>query len=70
MSETKNSESTIIPICMWTERKPGDWSTACGKAYTVFNGTPKDSNYRYCPNCGKVILEKPAEDPFGKDGEE
>lgn len=24
----------------------------CGNEFTLIDGTPKDNNYHYCPNCG------------------
>lgn len=26
--------------------------SVCGEAYSFIEGTPKENNYRYCPNCG------------------
>ena len=47
------------------ERKPGHWKlldndpdqnayecSACGNAFVLIDGTPKENNYNYCPNCG------------------
>lgn len=47
------------------ERKPGHWKlldndpdqnayecSACGNAFILIDGTPKENNYNYCQNCG------------------
>lgn len=61
----KGAAGTIGPseqkICLWTEDEDGDWSTACGETFTLFEGTPKENYYNYCPNCGQKILEKPVD---------
>lgn len=28
----------------------------CDEAYSLYEGTPKDNNYNYCPNCGQRLL--------------
>lgn len=47
------------------EHKTGHWKlldndpeqnayecSACGNAFVLIDGTPKENNYNYCPNCG------------------
>jgi len=63
-----DAEHKIIPICLWTEDQDGNWSTTCGKAFTLFSGMPKENNYNFCPNCGRKIVEKPV-DPFDEEEE-
>lgn len=34
------------------------WETKCGEGYCVNCGTPKDNKIKFCPFCGKEILER------------
>ena len=44
----------------WIEHE--DWydtyyeCSACGEAFSLIEGTPKDNGYNYCPNCGSEMV--------------
>ena len=33
------------------------YSTGCGEAYYLTDGTPEQNSYSYCPNCGGKIKQ-------------
>jgi hypothetical protein len=33
------------------------WDTGCGRAFEFNDGTPTDNDFRYCPYCGKELVE-------------
>jgi hypothetical protein len=37
------------------------WDSACGRAWLLFEGGPKENSYHFCPGCGKPILAKSLE---------
>ena len=47
--------------CKWKLNEEYDggefWSTACGGAFTVTEGTPKDNGMKFCPYCGKKLWQ-------------
>lgn len=45
------------PQCRWTEDADGNWDTACGETWTMIDGLPTENHYRFCPGCGKGLLE-------------
>lgn len=50
--------TTEAKKCLWKEQDhdgdmPGTWDTACGTAWYVEEGTPEESGFHFCPNCGK-----------------
>ena len=45
--------------CVWREDSDGFWKGDCGIAWELFTGTPKENKMNYCPECGKLIKEKP-----------
>ena len=44
--------------CIWTEDEDGLWWTACKEIHEFFDGTPIENSYRFCPYCGKALVEK------------
>lgn len=46
-------------FCKWTleDEKGSLYVTECEQRQLVFEGTPKDNSYRFCPYCGKQILD-------------
>jgi hypothetical protein len=46
--------------CIWTEDEDGIYHTSCGESFEFMNGTPEDNHIKFCPYCGKLILD-PAE---------
>ena len=54
--------------CKWTpEAHPdfcdGTYDTACGHAFTIIEGTPRDNQMRFCPFCGNGIVEVDPPEP-------
>lgn len=43
--------------CLWTLHADGYYETQCGQAYTAFDGGLDENHYRYCPWCGRAIVE-------------
>ena len=33
------------------------WESECGLTWELIDGTPKENNMNYCPNCGKQLIE-------------
>ena len=44
--------------CTWSEDEDGLWWTACKKIHEFFDGTPTENSYKFCPYCGKVLVEE------------
>lgn len=44
--------------CTWTENDDGAYETGCGGIFVIMEGTPTENEMRYCPYCGKKILEE------------
>lgn len=50
--------------CMWTRDEDLDaWDTACGEKWTIPNGTPSENEMRFCPCCGRCLIETPQPPP-------
>ena len=47
--------------CRWAEDEDGNWQTQCDSAFVLLEGTPKQNDMRYCPYCGKPLVEVQAE---------
>lgn len=47
--------------CVWTEVE--HWESACGYAFIFNDDGPVDSNWKFCPKCGKPLIEKPYIEP-------
>lgn len=47
--------------CAWIqERDDGDaWSTSCGNAMCINDGTPSENHWKFCCYCGFRIKEFP-----------
>lgn len=44
-------------VCTWSFTPvPGEFVTRCGERYNVYS-SPSLEHYRFCPGCGKPILE-------------
>lgn len=43
--------------CTWEEDRDGNWNTACDRIFTMTADTPTENDYRFCPGCGKPIVE-------------
>ena len=46
-------------VCEWKleDEEANLYLTGCQQRQLIFDGTPKENGYRYCPYCGKKILE-------------
>jgi len=44
--------------CTWHEDEDGLWWTDCKEIHEFFDGTPIENSYRFCPYCGKALVEK------------
>ena len=61
--------TVVLPVtdtCTWTEDENGAWHTTCGNCHELFDGTPVENGFKYCPYCGKELVEK----MFEYEGEE
>lgn len=45
------------PICTWEEDADGIWYSQCGTGYMFETGTPKENRFKYCPYCGKLLVQ-------------
>lgn len=46
-------------VCKWGwegDREEGIMATECGEAF-CFDGSPEENKYKYCPTCGKTIVD-------------
>ncbi|KKN21679.1 hypothetical protein LCGC14_0923070 [marine sediment metagenome] len=48
-----------ITICAWSNENEdyNTWQTDCGNLWQIIDGTPKDNKMRFCPYCGRPIME-------------
>lgn len=44
-------------VCNWKSDDDGIWSTDCGHAWFFDTGDPKENNARFCPYCGKRLIQ-------------
>ena len=53
-----NLESIELPpTCEWREDDDGYWATSCGEMFALFTGRPVENRMRFCPYCGKGLIE-------------
>jgi len=45
--------------CIWKDEQydPEDWETGCGEMWCLLTGTPEENRMKFCPYCGKKILQ-------------
>lgn len=48
--------------CSWKQDLPNvweddSWNTNCGDKFILIEGSPKENNFNFCPNCGRRIKE-------------
>ena len=55
VSETKDK-------CTWQPDEDGTWSSQCGLAFVFNEQGPKENHFKFCPKCGKEIVELPLEE--------
>lgn len=46
------------------------WRTDCDNRFVLIDGTPSENGFRFCPYCGRALVEAwpdlPVDDPPGK----
>lgn len=55
MAETPTTEAT----CEWEpiDTDYGTWETSCEQAFTMFDGSPRQNDMRFCCYCGLPLKE-------------
>ena len=53
------AETQVVQFCTWSEDEDGNWDTSCDEKWILTVGGPKDNGMKFCPVCGKRLLEKP-----------
>lgn len=43
--------------CEWIQDENGVWETSCGNMFEIIEGTPRDNELRFCPYCGKHLVQ-------------
>jgi hypothetical protein len=43
--------------CRWAQDDNGAWETECGNLFEVTEGTPYENDMKFCPYCGKTLVE-------------
>jgi hypothetical protein len=43
--------------CEWKQDENGVWETECGNLFEIIDGTPNENNLKYCPYCGKHLVQ-------------
>jgi hypothetical protein len=48
-----------IEKCIWSQEDEDSdcYSTSCGNAFVLNDGTPKENSIKFCFNCGKPVEE-------------
>jgi len=61
--------------CTWTFNsysgyycEDDHWNTSCGQSYVMIEGTPRENDYKFCPACGKELVEVVIPFDEGEDG--
>ena len=45
--------------CKWTYDDSFNlWLTECGDEFSLITGTPSDNKMRFCPYCGRILVER------------
>lgn len=49
--------------CEWAQQDAdfNDYGTGCQHLFTLFDGTPEENNFKFCPFCGKPLESVPVE---------
>jgi predicted nucleic acid-binding Zn-ribbon protein len=56
LEDAKNDKS----VCVWNYYSSWEedyWETSCGKTYVIIDGLPSENNYKFCPECGRKLIE-------------
>jgi hypothetical protein len=52
-------ESAGALVCNWLEDAEGVWGSDCGLSWIFVAGGPVDNRMKYCPRCGKPLVDEP-----------
>ena len=56
-----HSDDSESKTCLWTENNDHEyWESACGRAWTFEDSTPKKNGMKYCCYCGKSLRQQGA----------
>ena len=42
--------------CIWND--DDGWQSACGDSFWFEDGGPRENGFKFCPYCGKELVEK------------
>lgn len=60
--------------CNWTEWEEGQWEADCGLIWELNDDSsralPSEHGMKFCPGCGRTLIEKPYVEPPIEDEEE
>lgn len=50
---------TSEETCTWKDIQydSDTWETDCGELWCLYEGTPEENRMKFCPYCGKKILQ-------------
>ena len=43
--------------CVWKPDEDGIYDTECENRFEITEGSPRDNKFKFCPYCGKKIIE-------------
>jgi hypothetical protein len=52
-----NAEIIVNQLCEWTDDDDGEYSTACGQTFYLEDETASGAGFKFCPFCGKTLIE-------------
>lgn len=53
-------DEALAATCVWQETDDGEfWRGDCGMEFGLEGGTPSRNQMRFCPRCGKPLVERP-----------
>lgn len=45
-------------FCQWSQDRENNYETSCEHIFCIIEGTPTENEMRFCPYCGKEILQE------------
>lgn len=59
LGHSLGGKESEMSTCEWTHDDYHDkWDTVCGNAHCFIDGTPYQNNYRWCPYCGRKLIQE------------